>query len=117
VDIHELLSILTFADSEVEILTANRLASGGEVYPTPTAEFALSVLTVGEGSRFESDRERNVELIICTQGEAHVTELEGGKTTRLSGGTSIVVPAAVQQYLIEGKATLYKATVPRRSDL
>jgi mannose-6-phosphate isomerase class I len=50
--------------------------------------------------------------MICTKGEARISELRDGETTALTRGTSIVVPAAVEQYRIEGEATLYKAAVP-----
>jgi mannose-6-phosphate isomerase class I len=53
-----------------------------------------------------------VEIIICTEGEVSVTDLSAGDITRLTRGMSIIVPAAVEQYRIEGEATLYKATVP-----
>ena len=38
--------------------------------------------------------------------------IEDGETTGLTRGTSIIVPAAVEQYRIEGEATLYRAAVP-----
>jgi mannose-6-phosphate isomerase class I len=51
-------------------------------------------------------------MMMCTEGEVTVTDLSAGETTLLTKGASILVPAALQQYRIEGEATLYKATVP-----
>ena len=49
---------------------------------------------------------------MCTEGKVNVTDLSDGETTLLTKGTSIIVPAAVEQYRIEGEGILYKAAVP-----
>jgi mannose-6-phosphate isomerase class I len=51
-------------------------------------------------------------MMMCTEGEVTVTELSAGETTLLTKGASIMVPAALQHYRIEGEGVLYKATVP-----
>jgi mannose-6-phosphate isomerase class I len=55
-------------------------------------------------------------MLMCTAGEVSVTDLRAGGITRLTRGISIIVPAAVEQYSIEGEATLYKAAVPLAGD-
>jgi mannose-6-phosphate isomerase len=112
IDVNELLSLLSFSDGEVDILRPEKQTSGEAVYPTETTEFILSVIAVKAGDAFKSARDRSVEVMICTEGEAKVRDLSDGEITSLSKGVSIVVPAAVEQYLIEGDATFYKATVP-----
>jgi mannose-6-phosphate isomerase len=112
IDAQELLSILSFADNQVNILRSKKLASGEAIYPTATAEFVLSLIKVGERAPFESSPNRSVEIMICTKGEATVQDLSDGEITRLTKGSSFIVPAAVEQYRIEGDATLYKAAVP-----
>ena len=112
IDVHELLSILNFTEGPVEVLTPEETSSGEAFYRTPAREFSLSVIKVTGVDSFTSERERSVEIIICTEGKAEVTELGSTETTPLAQGTSIIVPAAVEQYRIEGSATLYKATVP-----
>lgn len=111
-DLQELLKILNFSGGEVDILKPKRLASGEGVYPTEAAEFVLSVIEVGVTTPFGSAPNRSVEIVICTKGEARITDLSDGAITLLTKGSSIVVPAAVEQYSIEGEATLYKAAVP-----
>jgi mannose-6-phosphate isomerase len=113
VDLQELLNILNFAEVKLKILQPERVASGESVYPTEAAEFVLSVVEVSGGAPYIGARKRSVEMMICTKGEATVTDLGDGETTGLTRGSSIVVPAAVEQYRIEGEATLYKAAVPR----
>lgn len=112
IDTDELLAILSFDDGQVDILQPKKLSAGEFVYPTPTGEFVLSVIRVSEGSPFLSGRNRSVEIIICTDGEAVVTDLSDGESTRLAKGISIIIPAAVHQYRIDGNAELYKAAAP-----
>jgi mannose-6-phosphate isomerase len=113
VDVQELLNILSFTAGEVDILRPRRLASGEAVYPTPAEEFALSVIAVDGASPFRSGTKRSVEIMICTEGEAQIKDLQDESSTPLSKGTSIIIPAAVKQYRISGNAVLYKAAVPR----
>ena len=112
IDVHELLNILNFTEGPVEVLTPEETSSGEAFYRTPTREFSLSVIKMTEVDSFTSERERSVEILICTEGKGEVTELGNTETTPLAQGTSIIVPAAAEQYRIEGSATLYKATVP-----
>ena len=112
IDVQELLSILNFTETKLTILQPQRVASGEAFYPTGTAEFVLSIIEVNDSFSFLSVLKRSVEIMICTKGEATITDLGEGETTGLTRGTSLIVPAAVQQYRIEGEATLYKAAVP-----
>lgn len=112
IDVPELLGILNFTHSKVDILRPERQQGAERIYQTPAEEFMLSVISVGEGSPFESYRERSVEIMICIDGNAHVTNLGSGDVLSLTKGTALIVPAAVEQYRIEGAATIYKATVP-----
>lgn len=112
IDVQELLKILSFSEVTLNILRPERVASGEKVYATGTAEFVLSIIEVSERTSFRSAQKRSVEMMLCTKGEATVTDLGDGEGTGLTKGTSIVVPAAVGQYCIEGEATIYKAAVP-----
>lgn len=112
IDVQELLNILNFSEVKLDILRPKKVAPGEAVYRIETAEFVLSIIETRKGAPFKSARKRSVEMMICTQGEARVTDLGGGDTTGLTKGTSIIVPSAVNQYRIEGEATIYKAAVP-----
>jgi mannose-6-phosphate isomerase len=116
IDVQELLPILSFSDGELNILIPEKLESGEAVYPTKAAEFVLAVIQVSATAPLRSARNRSVEIVICTEGEARVTDLSDGEITLLTKGTSIIVPAAVERYSIEGEATLYKAAVPLAGD-
>jgi mannose-6-phosphate isomerase class I len=82
------------------------------VYETAADEYNLSVLDIHEGDVFKSPKKRSVEIMICIEGDARITDLGRGDVLSLQRGTSFIVPAAVEQYRIEGKATIYKAAVP-----
>lgn len=112
VDVQELLALLNFTDGDLNILDPENLAPGVAVYRTEAEEFVLSVIRVNKEAPFSSPRDRSVEMMICTEGEVSVTDLSNGEITLLTKGTSIIVPAAVEQYLIEGNGILYKAAVP-----
>lgn len=112
IDLQELLNILNFSEAKPKILKPEIVASGEAVYSTGTAEFVLSIVEVSEGTPFIGARNRGVEMMICTKGEATIKGLGDGETTGLTRGISVVVPSAVEQYRIEGDATLYKAAVP-----
>jgi O-acetyl-ADP-ribose deacetylase (regulator of RNase III) len=51
-------------------------------------------------------------MMMCTEGEVGITDLSTGDITRLTSGVSVIVPAAVKQFKIEGDGILYKAAVP-----
>ena len=112
IDVPELLRIIRFEEKEPEILTPKVHVPGESVYSTPAEEFVLSVIYVDVSTSFTSLRERSVEIMICTEGEATVTDSERDNSTLLKRGTSVVIPASVERYHIRGNAILYKAGVP-----
>jgi mannose-6-phosphate isomerase len=112
IDVQELLAVLNFTDGDLNILSPKNLASGEEIYSTEAEEFVLSVIRINKAASFNSPLDRSVEMMLCTEGKVNVTNLSDGEITLLTKGTSIIVPAAVEQYSIEGDGILYKATVP-----
>ncbi|UCF03668.1 MAG: mannose-6-phosphate isomerase, class I [Deltaproteobacteria bacterium] len=112
IDVQELLAVLNFTDGDLNILGPGNFTPGEAIYSTEAAEFVLSVMRINKASPFSSLRGRSVEMMICTEGEVSVTDLNDGDNTRLTRGISIIVPAAVEQYSIEGDGILYKAAVP-----
>ena len=112
IDVQELLAVLNFTDGDLNILSPENLTPGEAAYNTEAEEFVLSVLRIKKAARFSSSRDRSVEMMMCTEGEVSVTDLRIGDISRLTRGISIIVPAAVEQYSIEGDGILYKAAVP-----
>lgn len=112
IDVPELLNILNYTTHEEGFLRPERRGSSERLYDSPAEEFVLSVISVGEGAVFKSPRKRSVEMMICTAGNAHITDLGNGDVLSLTKGTAIIIPAAAGQYRIQGNATIYKAAVP-----
>lgn len=104
VDIHELMKTLTFQDRDVEVLTPNR----GR-YETPTEEFSLSVCHVNGRESFSSSE--SFEIIINVSGSAKISCSSETGAFALPQGSSVAIPATVIDYLIEGNATVYRASV------
>ncbi len=110
VDGDELLRILRFEPGSGRALCPEPDATGAAVYRTPAEEFELSTLRIGAGRGFESDGERGVELLLCTQGTAVVAA--GGDRVDLRPGWSCLVPAAAGAYSIAGEGELHRVAVP-----
>jgi mannose-6-phosphate isomerase len=112
VDVPELLKVLRFDETEIELLTPD--ARGD--YPSDVDEFRLSIVSVGAESADEYRRdnagETGIEILICTSGAARVMAVGDSEVTDVGKGDSIVIPAAVGHYGIEGDAIFYKASVP-----
>jgi mannose-6-phosphate isomerase len=112
IDVQELLAVLNFTDGDLNILSPENRTPGEAIYSTEAEEFVLSVIRIKKAAPFSSPGDRSVEMMVCTEGEVSVTDLSAGDITRLTRGISIIVPAAVEQYSIEGDGILYKAAVP-----
>ncbi len=112
VDVSELLKILRFSHNEVDILRPHGQETAESFYPLVSEEFALSMISPRQGSPFASPKKRSVEMMICIEGDARVTDLGSGEMLPLAKGATIIVPAAVERYRIEGEAKIYKASVP-----
>jgi len=112
VDVQELLNVLNFKERHVNILSAEQVSDCERQYPTPVEEFALSVIDVKAGMICKGSIRRSIEIVLCTQGKAVVTEFGKDNSIHMDKGTSIVIPASVEMYSIEGDATLFKASVP-----
>ncbi len=110
VDPGELLSVLRFTESRVEVLDPS--APGPRVrYDTPAREFVLSRLRIREGEPFESAEERSVEILLCTGGGIRIVAPHG-EPLALRRGESGLIPAAAGRYRLEGRGTAYCAGVP-----
>jgi mannose-6-phosphate isomerase len=112
VDVPELLRTLNFEGRSITLLTPQASGANERVYPSPATEFVLSVITLNTGSVYHSLPQRSVEIIICTQGNLRITEHDPQIETELPQGASVIIPASVSRYSMEGEGTCYKAAVP-----
>jgi mannose-6-phosphate isomerase len=112
VDVAELLRVLKFEDRDITLLKPGKSVANELVYPSPAAEFVLSVITLNEGATYQSPKDRSVEILICTRGKVTIFDRHDRTETQLRQGASAIVPAAVERYSIKGEGTCYKAGVP-----
>ncbi|HPJ66742.1 MAG TPA: mannose-6-phosphate isomerase, class I [Desulfobacteraceae bacterium] len=113
VDVAELLKIIRFEIDDNVPIKPVIVRENEKAYPSPAEEFQLSEISLTEGRHFTSTESRSVEILICLKGDADVTDLGSAESLKIKKGTSIIVPSIVSRYRIEGKSTIYKATVPK----
>ena len=84
-------------------------------YPSSAEEFELSVLELADGRGHElNPNNASICILLCTRGRAVLSCERNEKTTIITKGESVLIPAALTGLSISGKATLYKAAVNSR---
>jgi mannose-6-phosphate isomerase len=112
IDISELCRVLDFHESTLHIQKPEFMTMGDGVYRTPANEFMLSIIAPQHDEPYVSLEIRSVEIMICLKGNASIKDRDSGEILSLSRGKSVIVPAGIGPYCIEGKAVIYKASVP-----
>lgn len=111
IDLPELFKVLNFVPTGIDILRPEKKGECECHYPSPPEEFALSMVSLHDGSVFKSPLIRGPEVLICTDGVARIADLGTGEVIVQRKGTVTLVPASVRQYSLEGNGTIYKASV------
>ncbi|MFO7667363.1 MAG: mannose-6-phosphate isomerase, class I [Desulfobacterales bacterium] len=109
VDVEELSNILRFRSMKNRVILPEKNKNEG-IYKTPSKEFVLSLISVCKDKLYTGSQGRSVEIVLCIGGKA-VIYSSGNDRIIISRGESVIIPASVKRYRIEGKATLYKASV------
>ena len=112
VDVPELLSVLNFTGQEISLLLPEKKGSHEQVYHCPADEFVLSAITLDDGDDYQSQKNRSVEILICTHGKITISDDRSQTEIAMSQGDSVIVPALVTQYRLKGQGICYKAGVP-----
>lgn len=112
IDIPELLSVVNFKENKIDIILPEDLNNFEKIYPTPAQEFALSIISIAGNDIYISPDNRNIEILLCTQGNAIITIPSENHLIQISRGNSVIIPAVVNDYTINGNARIYKASVP-----
>ncbi len=111
-DVAELLDVLNFDETDIEILLPENISIGEGQYPVLAEEFSLSMVSVNSGASYDSPQNRSVEILLCVNGKADITYGENNPAIRMQKGISVLIPAVIDQYQITGDAQLFKAGVP-----
>jgi mannose-6-phosphate isomerase len=113
IDLPELVNILDFTPHIPDILRPEKGDTSEAFYPVTAEEFMLSVISLNsKDAIYESQISRSAEIMICTEGDGRVTYHGKGEVLDFHRGMSMFIPASVDRYLIQGEATIYKASVP-----
>ena len=112
VDVPELLKTLKFEGQKVKKLIPEEISSAELAYTTPAQEFVLSVISVKKDLPYSSLTDRSVEILFCTEGEVVILIPGTAATQALQRGASVMIPASLKKYAIEGNGTIFKAAVP-----
>jgi len=112
VDVAELMRILSFKEKAVDILLPENREQHAGVYRTPAREFELSVINLDAGDKYTGRGHGSIEILLCTSGEHRIAETGSMKPLIFDKGVSILIPAAVPGYTIQGKGVIYRASVP-----
>lgn len=113
IDKDELMRILSFVPVKPQVITGDSNGEFETFYKTSSEEFILSLIRLPENdSVYKKEGDRGIEIMLCTEGKATITDSDKDYSLEIKKGNSILIPAAVKGYRIEGKATIYKASVP-----
>ncbi len=115
VDVAELMRVLNFKSTPLDILLPEPVSTTEKVFRTATDEFELSVIDA-ENSRPHTNRRRDaVQILLCTAGRATISRQADSGKIGVRKGSCLLVKAEAPAFQIEGKATFYKAAVPEKS--
>ena len=111
IDKEELGKILVY--NAAEIRKADKKTIGNETFfITESDEFILSEIIVDNENKFVSDKDRNIDILLCYDGEAEAAVLsEDSSSIKIRKGECFAVPSSAGSYSITGRGTFYKATV------
>jgi len=112
VDVPELMNVLDFRERPMSIRAPVKKNEYEVVYESSAEEFVLSVICTPGNGVYQSRGKRSVEILLCTEGEGTLKDFGSKDQLDVRRGVSLIVPAAVTQYSIEGRVTIYKASVP-----
>ena len=112
IDVDELMQILIFEPSASGIMSANMISETEHRYTTPAEEFLLVKLVLSPPEIHTAPNDRNVEILLITEGQAELKVDATKEQMYLNGGDSILIPAAAGSYQLIGRAEVFMATVP-----
>ena len=116
VDVPELMRVLNFSPTRLDILAPVPVSPTEKVYRTPAREFELSVIEAKHGRPHTNHRCESVQILLCTAGRATLCRASAPEETiSVNRGGCLLATAAAGAFQIEGQATLYKAAVPEKS--
>ena len=112
IDIPELMRVLKFTAGEPRIILPQQPSAGENIYDTPVAEFILGRLDISDDRAYTAAAQRSVEILLVVEGRVTITTDGNEGSYPLRQGESVMVPACLAGYRIQGQGQLYRASVP-----
>ena len=112
IDVPELLKVLNFRPRKIKLLDAKKLDPTEKAYASSAEEFALSVITVSDDDFYQKSNVYSAEILLCTEGDAHLKASGSSRSLDIKRGDSAIVFAEAGSYTLTGNAVLFKAEVP-----
>jgi len=116
VDIAELLRVVRFAPTAIDILDPVAVRPGEFEYRCPADEFVLTIIRSTRNAPYSAALNRSIELLLCTSGQGTICGAEKTEEMTVGRGDSFLIPAGLSSYSIRGDLTVYRAAVPLPSD-
>jgi len=110
IDKDELLKLTDFSESKATKVDIKKELNGEEIYITEADDFKLSRIRVNNEKPFHSLNEESANIIICIEGNLSIINPQNNVRLRISKGESVFIPAYINEFYIEGKGLLFKAT-------
>lgn len=111
VDVPQLLRVVRFCETPLMPIEGPSMGAGEFVYPCPAEEFSLSMIGVAPSQPYVSATTRSIEILLCTDGQGRITD-DANQSLTMQKGDSMVIPAALDHYTLDGRLTIFKASVP-----
>jgi len=112
IDVHELLRVLRFDETQIDILKPRYVSEAEQVYDSPAEEFCLSIITGYPDKPLTVSGSGSADILLCTDGKGRIAVSGGHTEQTIKKGDAYFVPASVGAYRIQGQAIIYRASVP-----
>jgi mannose-6-phosphate isomerase len=111
-DTDELMRVVDFDPSPIQILHPVEKSDCESYYPTEAEEFLLSKIQTAQQKNYMSPDAHGLEILLCLEGPATILRGPDYPDMAVEKGQSILVPASSGKYRIEGKSMFFKASIP-----
>ncbi len=112
IDVAELTRVLQFNPSEPRILVAQPEDAHARIYATDTEAFSLARIDVSSAHEFVAASRRSIEILLVVEGRVSFRMEDAQSALTIDKGESVLVPACLPGYAIQGDGRIFRASVP-----
>ncbi|MDJ0884536.1 MAG: mannose-6-phosphate isomerase, class I [Desulfobacterales bacterium] len=112
IDVAELTRVLQFSPCEPRILVAQPEDAHARIYATDTEAFSLARIDVSSAHEFVAASRRSIEILLVVEGSVSFRMEDAQSALTIDKGESVLVPACLPGYAIQGDGRIFRASVP-----